>query len=87
MDESERVEHYQHLRAEAKKAGRWFTASSFALIACLILAATGGAAEGWPWLAGALGALGMALWALIDSRHYQQLIALHLLPNDIRTGR
>ena len=75
---TERAEEYQELKRLERYARRWHSVTLFAGIACLISAGTNGIAEGWLWCIAGIFALWINLWALIDKRHYEQLIAILL---------
>jgi hypothetical protein len=77
-------EHYKFLCAERTKHLRIFTVTTVIFVLCFGLAIQRGPSAGWGWLLGAMGALFGSIWSLIDSRHFDLLVRLHQLPDDVR---
>jgi len=86
MNATEKAEHYTYLKGERTKNKRWFSFSMFAFNASLILAFILGNEDGWGWLLVSIFTMFMGLWSLIEFRHFDALIAIHLLPDERRNS-
>ena len=78
---------YRDLLRERKQHSWIMTGGFIAFGSCAGEAISSGPTAGWPRLVGALASLFVVLWGLVEYVHYDLLVSLHLLPDEIRRGR
>ena len=82
---TERAEWYQYLCREANKFNWAWAAAGSGFVTCIVLAWLAGFPGGWNWLLGAVAASVASLSFLIETHYWHLKIALHLLPDDIKS--
>jgi hypothetical protein len=79
----DRFEEYKKLSREAKKYNKYFAASVVGFLICSISALYFDWDDGLRWAVGAVACGFGALWSLIETRHFQMLSEIHILPYEV----